>query len=179
MTNVRKNRETQEWPILAIFWTLSSWWVLYPLVSLALFMMSFDRVSMAIDFVQFADVSVMSRVLSAVIDRRPLWDALMMSVYFEDLIFYLCLGVFSMGLYRVRWVRVVSLLTVALHITMSAVLVLSLAYALQGTNINTVIAVIQVSGIIIAVLSTTQILMIFFTTLGLLLKEKADALHLE
>jgi hypothetical protein len=171
MTKSTPIHEVRELPWLAVFWTVSSWWVLFPLIPLGVFMMGFERVSMAIEFVAFNEVSVLSRLLSAIIDRRPINTALLMSVRFEDVIFYASLVVFSLGVYRVKWVAYLSRLTLALHVLMSAVLVISLAYALQGTNVNTVITVIQVSGIIITVLSVSQVLLIFSTTLIVLLKE--------
>ena len=170
-------QQTDGLPILLIIWMLSSWWVLFPILSLGLFMVEFDQVVSALGFVGFRDVSVIMRWLSAVIDRRLHFESVLMSFRFEDVIFYLCLAYVSFSSAQSHWIKRMGIVVLCAHIFMQACLVVSLDYALQASNINLILQVIQWGGILISALAVLQIIMIFITGITLLFYLNAPGLH--
>jgi hypothetical protein len=177
MTKLFTQHKVEELPVVFVIWIISSWWVLFPVLSLSVFMIQLDQVVSALGFVAFRDVSVVTRWFSAVIDRRVWLESILLSFRFEDIIFYILLGYFCLIPYRHSWVKRVSITVICMHVFMQASLVLSLSYALQASNVNRVFQVIQVGGAIIGVLAIIQILLIFISGLILLWRMNAQALQ--
>lgn len=157
-------------------WTLSAWWVLLPWIPLALFLVRFEQVAQATNFVRFVDSHWSLRVLSLIVDQRFNLTRWIASFGFEDVMFILS-GLSFILITPSKGQRRVALGVMVLH-TLSIVLMnLTLMFALRSASTTEVVRVLNLGGASLLVMVALQLIGTLGLSAALIYQLKADELH--
>jgi hypothetical protein len=157
-------------------WTLSAWWVLFPWIPLSLFLLRFEQVAQATNFVSFAQSHWSLRVLSLLVDQRFNLSRLWASFRFEDVMFMLSAVSFILTTSS-KTQRRVALGVVFFHGLSVLMLNLILVLALRSASTTEVVRLLNLGGGFLVVLIVLQLVSIFGLSAAVIYRLKADELH--
>ena len=162
--------------LLWSMFTLSSWWVLFRLIPLVMFMININSIAQTPALVGFLNQHFVLRLMSLWMDRRLTLVNSLNSFAFEELVFYGLL-VYGSGFEPSRLWRLSLRGVLAAQVIFWMSLLVGVISALQTQSTTFALSIIQALGWWMGGLLSVQLLVIFGLILHLLLVANADTLQ--